>query len=111
MQELRTGITTAFVTLFGPTSREGDMSLGGPVNSVSCDYSGVFSGVLAFKEENLRNSTGRVYPIKLEELLECWLGLARQSLREALWRGNTNHQGNCSSTRLRGRGSDNARRR
>ena len=75
MKRSRTGITTAFVTLLGPTTWEGDMGLGRLVNPIGCNGSGVFFRVLALKKEDLRNSARCSNPVELEKLLERRLGL------------------------------------
>ena len=109
--ELRTSVTTAFVTLLGPTSGEGNVGLGRLGDPVICNRSGVFTRVFAFKEEDLCNSTWRIHPIELEKLLKGRLGLTRWELGEIPRRSDTNHQSNCSTTWLRGRRSDNPRGR
>ena len=105
----RTCVTAAFVALLGPASRKGDMGARRAIDPIVCNDRGVFSGVLSFKKEDLRNGTRRVNPIELEELLERWLGLAWQNLGEAPWRGDANDQSNCSTTWLCRRRSDHAR--
>ena len=75
MEELRTSITTAFVTFLGPASREGYVCLGRLVDPIICNRSDVFARILAFKEEDLRNSTWSIHPIELEKLLKGRLGL------------------------------------
>ena len=89
--ELRTGVTAAFVTLLGPTSWEGNVGLRRPVDPIIRNRSNLFSWVLAFKEENLCNSTWCIDPIELEKLLEGRLGLTCRDLGEASWRYDTNH--------------------
>ena len=90
-EELRTGVTTTFVTLLGPTSRESNVGLRRLVDPIICDRSSVFTRVLALKEEDLRNSTWRIHPIELEKLLKGRLGLTGWDLREASRRSDTNH--------------------
>lgn len=79
---MRTCVTTAFVTLLGPASWEGDVGLGRLVDRIVRNGGGVFSRVFAFKEKDLRNSTRCVDPIELEKLLEGGLGLRWRNLRE-----------------------------
>jgi len=106
---LHTGVTTAFVTLLGPASRKGDMSARRAIDPIVCNDRGVFSGVFSFKKEDLCNSTRRVDPIELKELLERRLRLVWQNLGKVPWRGDTNDQSDCGTTRLCRRRSDHAR--
>jgi hypothetical protein len=87
------------------------MGLGRLVNQIIRNSGSVFSRVLPLKEEDLRNGARRVNPIELEELLERRLDLVWWNLGEAPWRGDTNHQSNCSATWLCRRRGDNARGR
>ena len=90
-KELHTSVTAAFVTLLSPASWESDVGLGRFVDTIGCNDSGVFSGVFAFKEKNLRNSTRCIDPIKLKKVLEGRLGVAWQNLGETPWRSYTNY--------------------
>ena len=108
---LRTSVTTAFVTLLGPTSWESNVGLRRPVDPIVRDYGRVISGILPFEEEDLRNSARRVNPIELEEPLEGRLGLRWQNLRKFPWGVDPNDQSNCSATWLCRRRGDNARGR
>ena len=106
---LRTGVTAALIALLGSTSWESNVGLRRLVDPIVRNYSGVFSRVLPFEKEDLRNSARRVNPIELEELLEGRLGLAWLDLRKVPRRVDPNHQSNCSTTWLCRRGGDNAR--